>query len=53
MSGVLSGLIPACHTPFDRHGELNLDVVGKQAAIFLESGMRGVLSPARRVNLLP
>jgi N-acetylneuraminate lyase len=42
MSGVLSGLIPACHTPFDRDGELNLAVVEQQAALFLESGMRGV-----------
>jgi N-acetylneuraminate lyase len=42
MSGVLSGLIPACHTPFDRHGSLNLGVVEQQSALFLESGMRGV-----------
>ena len=42
MPGVLTGLIPACHTPFDRDGELNLAVVDQQAALFLETGMRGV-----------
>ena len=42
MPGVLTGLIPACHTPFDRDGELNLAVVEQQAALFLETGMRGV-----------
>jgi N-acetylneuraminate lyase len=42
MPGTLTGLIPACHTPFDRNGELDLAVVEKQAALFLETGMRAV-----------
>ena len=42
MSGVLTGLIPACHTPFNRDGALNLAIVERQAALFLESGMRTV-----------
>ena len=42
MPGVLTGLIPACHTPFDRDGALNLAVIDQQAALFLESGMHGV-----------
>ena len=42
MPGVLTGLIPACHTPFDRSGGLNLAVVEQQAALFRESGLRSV-----------
>ena len=42
MPGVLSGLIPACHTPFQRDGELNLAVVERQAALFRETGLRSV-----------
>jgi N-acetylneuraminate lyase len=42
MPGVLTGLIPACHTPFDRDGRLNLAVVERQAEFFLESGLRSV-----------
>jgi N-acetylneuraminate lyase len=42
MPGVLSGLIPACHTPFDRDGRLNLAVVERQATLFREQGLRGV-----------
>jgi N-acetylneuraminate lyase len=42
MPGVLTGLIPACHTPFDRTGDLNLSMVEGQAALFLESGLRSV-----------
>jgi N-acetylneuraminate lyase len=42
MPGVLTGLIPACHTPFDRTGGLNLPVVEQQAALFRESGLRSV-----------
>ncbi len=42
MPGVLTGLIPACHTPFDQSGALNLRVVEKQAALFRESGLRSV-----------
>ena len=42
MPGVLTGLIPACHTPFDRTGGLNLSVVEQQAALFRESGLRSV-----------
>jgi N-acetylneuraminate lyase len=42
MPGVLSGLIPACHTPFHRDGRLNLNVVQEQADLFKESGLRSV-----------
>ncbi len=42
MPGVLNGLIPACHTPFTSGGELKLSVVDQQAALFIETGMRGV-----------
>ena len=42
MPGVLTGLIPACHTPFDPSGALNLRVVEQQAALFRESGLRSV-----------
>jgi N-acetylneuraminate lyase len=42
MSAVLTGLIPACHTPFDCDGELNLAVVERQAALFRETGLRAV-----------
>ncbi len=42
MAGVLTGLVPACHTPFHRDGRLNLGMVERQAALFRESGLRGV-----------
>jgi N-acetylneuraminate lyase len=42
MPGVLTGLIPACHTPFDRSGGLNLRVVEQQAALFRERGLESV-----------
>ena len=42
MPGVLSGLIPACHTPFDRDGGLNLAAVPAQASLFRATGLRGV-----------
>ena len=42
MPGVLTGLIPACHTPFHRDGQLNLAMVERQAALFRESGLRSV-----------
>jgi N-acetylneuraminate lyase len=42
MSGPLSGLIPACHTPFSPDGELNLNMVEQQAELLIESGIRGV-----------
>jgi N-acetylneuraminate lyase len=42
MAGVLTGLLPACHTPFQRDGRLNLAMVERQAALFRESGLRGV-----------
>jgi N-acetylneuraminate lyase len=42
MPGVLTGLIPACHTPFHRDGRLNLAMVESQAALFRESGLRSV-----------
>jgi N-acetylneuraminate lyase len=42
MPGILSGLIPACHTPFDRDGRLDLTVLGRQAELFRQSGLRSV-----------
>lgn len=36
----LTGLVAATHTPFDNHGELNLDVVDLQAAHLVKSGVR-------------
>ena len=42
MSGPLSGLIPACHTPFFPDGGLNLNMVEQQAELLIESGFRGV-----------
>jgi N-acetylneuraminate lyase len=42
MPGPLSGLIPACHTPFDRFGRLDVSVVPRQAELFRESGMSAV-----------
>jgi N-acetylneuraminate lyase len=42
MPGVLTGLIPACHTPFHPDGQLNLAMVQHQAALFRESGLRSV-----------
>jgi N-acetylneuraminate lyase len=42
MPGVLTGLIPACHTPFNRAGHLDLSVVPRQAELFPESGMTAV-----------
>ena len=42
MPGVLSGLIPACHTPFNRAGHLDLSVVTRQAELYRETGTTGV-----------
>jgi len=42
MPGVLTGIIPACHTPFDRDGNLNLAAVERQASHVLGMGLRGV-----------
>lgn len=42
MSGPLSGLIPATHTPFHADGRLNLEAVDRQAALMVESGLQGV-----------
>jgi len=42
MPGFLNGLIPACHTPFHRDGQLNLAMVARQAALFRESGLKAV-----------
>ncbi len=42
MPGLLNGLIPAAHTPFDRDGRLNLAMVERQAELFRESGFRSV-----------
>jgi N-acetylneuraminate lyase len=42
MPGVLTGLVPAAHTPFHRDGRLNLSVVAQQADLFRESGLKSV-----------
>jgi N-acetylneuraminate lyase len=42
MPGVLTGVVPACHTPFHRDGRLNLEMVAGQAELFRESGLRSV-----------
>jgi len=42
MSGPLSGLIPACHTPFSPDGGLSLGTVERQAELLIESGIRSV-----------
>jgi N-acetylneuraminate lyase len=42
MPATLSGLVPACHTPFDREGRLDLSVVPRQAAFFRECGFNAV-----------
>jgi N-acetylneuraminate lyase len=42
MPGPLGGLIPACHTPFKADGTLNLDIVERQAELYLEMGIQGV-----------
>jgi N-acetylneuraminate lyase len=42
MPGFLSGLIPACHTPFHRAGHLDLSVVPRQAELYREVGTTGV-----------
>jgi N-acetylneuraminate lyase len=42
MPGLLTGLIPACHTPFHRDGRLNLAIVPAQAALFRQWGLRAV-----------
>jgi N-acetylneuraminate lyase len=42
MSGPLSGLISACHTPFSAGGGLNLGVVEQQAELLIECGVREV-----------
>jgi N-acetylneuraminate lyase len=38
----LSGLIPACHTPFSANGELDLAVVDRQSAYYQRTGLRAV-----------
>ena len=42
MPGPLTGLIPACHTPFQRDGRLNLAIVPQQAELFRQAGLRSV-----------
>jgi N-acetylneuraminate lyase len=42
MPGPLTGLIPACHTPFDEDLRLNLPAVSKQARWFRQLGARSV-----------
>jgi N-acetylneuraminate lyase len=39
---VLTGLVPACHTPFHRDGRLNLAIVEHQAAFLRASGLKSV-----------
>jgi N-acetylneuraminate lyase len=42
MSNLPLGLIPACHTPFDSDGKLNLGPVEAQAKLYLEGGLKAV-----------
>ncbi|WP_165219320.1 dihydrodipicolinate synthase family protein [Aquisphaera insulae] len=42
MPGLLSGLIPACHTPMDQTGALSLAQVDEQAMLLRECGIRAV-----------
>ncbi len=42
MPGPLSGLIPACYTPFAPDGELNLGMIERSVNLLLENGIRGV-----------
>lgn len=42
MPGPLTGLIPACHTPFHPDGSLNLPTVAKQAELLLDEGVKSV-----------
>ncbi len=42
MSSPLSGIIPAAHTPLDSAGSLDLEVIDRQAELFVESGIRSV-----------
>lgn len=42
MSGPLTGLIPACHTPFHADGSLDLGTVAQQADLLRECGARSV-----------
>jgi N-acetylneuraminate lyase len=42
MSSPLSGLIPAAHTPLRADGSIHLDMIDRQAELFLESGIRSV-----------
>ncbi len=42
MQRLLTGLIPACHTPFAVDGELDLAVVARQAAYFESAGVRAL-----------
>jgi N-acetylneuraminate lyase len=42
MPGPFDGLMPACHTPLDRDGNLNLAMVERQAELYRDSGIRNV-----------
>jgi len=42
MRRLLTGLIPACHTPFTADGELDLATVERQASYFRSAGLRAV-----------
>ena len=42
MPGPLTGLIPACHTPFHADGSLDLDTVARQANLLRECGSKSV-----------
>ena len=44
MSDPLHGLIPACHTPFNSAGELNIGVIEKQAEHYVNTKVRGVFA---------
>jgi N-acetylneuraminate lyase len=42
MPRTLTGIIPACHTPFTSDGQLDLATVDRQAAYFQNAGLRAV-----------
>jgi len=42
MRRALTGLIPACHTPFTAFGQLDLATVERQASYFRSAGLRAV-----------
>jgi N-acetylneuraminate lyase len=42
MPGPLTGLVPACHSPFHADGRLHVEAVDRQAELLLESGISSV-----------